>query len=131
MRQCHKELPRQVRPRTRKNQSNGTVSKLSLRYSSTVHLMYVPTAVLGLFRYANIPFEDIRYILGEIMYGGHITDGFDRRVNNTYLAGLILPEVLQSYQLGPSFRTPDPAKTDFALYEKFVEERTPPENPQV
>lgn len=65
------------------------------------------------------------------MYGGHITDGFDRRLNNTYLANLILPEVLQSYQLGPSFRTPDPAKTDFAAYQKFVEEKTPPENPQV
>ncbi|CDI86634.1 hypothetical protein EPH_0074210 [Eimeria praecox] len=82
-------------------------------------------------KYATIPFEDIRYILGEIMYGGHITDGFDRRLNNTYLANLILPEVLQSYQLGPSFRTPDPAKTEFAAYQKFVEEKTPPENPQV
>lgn len=65
------------------------------------------------------------------MYGGHITDGFDRRLNNTYLANLIVPEVLQSYQLGPSFRTPDPAKTEFASYQKFVEEKTPPENPQV
>ncbi|CDJ53066.1 hypothetical protein EBH_0006090 [Eimeria brunetti] len=82
-------------------------------------------------KYTTIPFEDIRYILGEIMYGGHITDGFDRRLNNTYLANLILPEVLQSYQLGPSFRTPDPAKTEFAAYQKFVEEKTPPENPQV
>ncbi|CDI77483.1 hypothetical protein EAH_00000540 [Eimeria acervulina] len=81
-------------------------------------------------KYATIPFEDIRYILGEIMYGGHITDGFDRRLNNTYLANLILPEVLQSFQLGPSFRTPDPAKTEFAAYQKFVEEKTPPENPQ-
>ncbi|OEH75839.1 hypothetical protein cyc_03720 [Cyclospora cayetanensis] len=64
------------------------------------------------------------------MYGGHITDGFDRRLNNNYLANLILPEVLQSYQLGPSFRTPDPAKTDFVAYQKFVEEKTPPESPQ-
>ncbi|KAL8448487.1 hypothetical protein Emed_003748 [Eimeria media] len=82
-------------------------------------------------KYATIPFEDIRYILGEIMYGGHITDNFDRRLNNSYLANIILPEVLQSYQLAPSFRTPDPAKTDFAAYQKFVEEKTPPENPQV
>ncbi|KAL8453322.1 hypothetical protein Emag_001932 [Eimeria magna] len=82
-------------------------------------------------RYTTIPFEDIRYILGEIMYGGHITDNFDRRLNNSYLASIILPEALQSYQLAPSFRTPDPAKTDFAAYQKFVEEKTPPENPQV
>ncbi|KAL8275355.1 hypothetical protein Esti_000677 [Eimeria stiedai] len=82
-------------------------------------------------KYATIPFEDIRYILGEIMYGGHITDNFDRRLNNSYLANIILPEALQSYQLAPSFRTPDPAKTDFAAYQKFVEEKTPPENPQV
>ena len=28
----------------------------------------------------NVPWVDLRYIFGEIMYGGHITDQFDRRL---------------------------------------------------
>lgn len=34
---------------------------------------------------APVPWQDLRYIFGEIMYGGHITDYWDRRTNNTYL----------------------------------------------
>ena len=33
----------------------------------------------------RIPYDDLRYVFGEIMYGGHITDPWDRRTNNTYL----------------------------------------------
>lgn len=33
----------------------------------------------------SIPWVDLRYLFGEIMYGGHVTDFFDRRTNNTYL----------------------------------------------
>lgn len=31
------------------------------------------------------PWQELRYIFGEIMYGGHITDFFDRRVTISYL----------------------------------------------
>merc|ERR1711967_69214 len=37
----------------------------------------------------NVPWADLRYLIGEIMYGGHITDRFDRRVCNAYLANLL------------------------------------------
>lgn len=33
----------------------------------------------------NIPWADLRYLFGEIMYGGHITDDWDRRLCQTYL----------------------------------------------
>lgn len=78
-----------------------------------------------------MPYEDLRYILGEIMYGGHITDAFDRRLTATYLSLLVVPEALVSLPLATNFKTPEPAKTDFAAYQKFVEEKTPPESPQV
>jgi len=44
--------------------------------------------------YDFVPYNDIRYIFGEIMYGGHITDHWDRRTNNTYLQVIVRPEIL-------------------------------------
>jgi dynein heavy chain len=32
-----------------------------------------------------IPWETLRYLIGEAMYGGRVTDDYDRRVLNTYL----------------------------------------------
>jgi dynein heavy chain len=34
---------------------------------------------------SKIPWEDLRYLFGEIMYGGHITDDWDRRLCRTFL----------------------------------------------
>ena len=45
--------------------------------------------------YEKVPYEDLRYLYGEIMYGGHITDDWDRRTNNTYLEVIIKPEIMQ------------------------------------
>jgi dynein heavy chain, axonemal len=32
-----------------------------------------------------IPWGSLRYLIGEVMYGGRVTDSFDRRVLMTYL----------------------------------------------
>ena len=45
-------------------------------------------------KFEKIPYEDLKYLFGEIMYGGHITDVWDRRTNETYLKVLIKPEIL-------------------------------------
>ena len=42
----------------------------------------------------KVPWDDLRYNFGEIMYGGHITDSWDRRTNNAYLTTLFGPSVL-------------------------------------
>jgi dynein heavy chain len=46
------------------------------------------------------------------MYGGHITDNWDRRTNETYLAVLIRKEIMDNMQLtlAQGFRSPAPAK---------------------
>lgn len=44
------------------------------------------------------------------MYGGHITDAWDRRTNNTYLAVLIKPEILDGSNLMQNFKSPDSVK---------------------
>ena len=45
-------------------------------------------------KYDIVPYDDLRYIFGEIMYGGHITDDWDRRTNRTYLKVIIRPELM-------------------------------------
>eukprot|EP00397_Hematodinium_sp_SG-2012_P000164 GEMP01000164.1.p1 GENE.GEMP01000164.1~~GEMP01000164.1.p1 ORF type:complete len:2602 (+),score=544.41 GEMP01000164.1:57-7808(+) len=77
----------------------------------------------------EVPWPDLRYIFGEIMYGGHITDFWDRRVNNTYLLVLVLPELLSAMNLAPGFKSPDPSKLEYHQYVKYIEERFPPEVP--
>lgn len=82
-------------------------------------------------KYEKVPYDDLRYIYGEIMYGGHITDGWDRRTNNTYLRVILRPEILNGMQLtcAPGFKSPDPAKFDRNSYERYVEEKLPSEAP--
>jgi dynein heavy chain len=82
-------------------------------------------------KYDKVPYDDLRYIYGEIMYGGHITDDWDRRTNNTYLKVLITPELLNKCNIIPSskkiVRVPDPSKSDYNDYwekiEQFSDER--------
>ena len=46
------------------------------------------------------------------MYGGHITDYWDRRTNNAYLRVLIKPELLERMQISPNFTCPDASKIE-------------------
>lgn len=80
-------------------------------------------------RYDEVPYADLRYLYGEIMYGGHITDNWDRRTCNTYLMVLIKPELLTGMPLTPAFRSPDPSKFDFEAYSRYIEEKLPIESP--
>jgi len=83
--------------------------------------------------YEQVPYSDLRYIYGEIMYGGHITDNWDRRTNNTYLMFLIQPEIMNGMQLtlAPGFKSPDPLKFERENYKKYIEEKLPQEIPQM
>lgn len=84
-------------------------------------------------KYEKVPYDDLRYIYGEIMYGGHITDGWDRRTNSTYLKVLIRPEILSGMQLtlAPGFKSPDTSKFDREAYKKYIEEKLPSESPNM
>lgn len=55
----------------------------------------------------QVPWDDLRYLFGEIMYGGHITDDWDRRLCRTYLMEYIRAEMLEGeIQLAPGFQIP-------------------------
>ena len=64
--------------------------------------------------YEQVPYADLQYLFGEVMYGGHITDDWDRRTNSTYLQVLIKPAILteMNLTLAPGFRSPKPDKFD-------------------
>lgn len=44
-----------------------------------------------------MPWEDLRYLFGEIMYGGHITDDWDRRLCRTYLEEYMQPHQVHKH----------------------------------
>ena len=83
-------------------------------------------------KYEVVPYNDLIYIYGEIMYGGHITDDWDRRTNNTYLKKLITPNLLTQTNLIPVdtkiFRMLDPQKSNYEEYRNNIE-RLPDESP--
>lgn len=76
-----------------------------------------------------VPWDDLRYIFGEIMYGGHITDSWDRRTNNTYLNVLLHPTLMSGMELGPGFASPDPVDFDFEAYATYIDKNMVPEAP--
>ena len=71
----------------------------------------------------------MRYLYGEIIYGGHITDNWDRITNNTYLKTLIKPELLAGYNLSKNFKSPDSSKFNYDAYMKYIIEKLPQESP--
>eukprot|EP01012_Entosiphon_sulcatum_P019543 TRINITY_DN24443_c0_g2_i1.p1 TRINITY_DN24443_c0_g2~~TRINITY_DN24443_c0_g2_i1.p1 ORF type:complete len:4685 (-),score=794.60 TRINITY_DN24443_c0_g2_i1:231-14285(-) len=93
-----------------------------LLISGSVLHNYLESAAGG-----SIPWEDIRYIFGEIMYGGHITDEWDRRTCATYLATLLNDHVLTEGELAHGL--PAPPVGTYGHYIQFVETRLPEESP--
>ena len=72
----------------------------------------------------KIPWQDLKYIFGEIMYGGHIVNDFDRLVANEYLNFYMKDELLDETEMYPfatdekgvSFMSPAPTS-----FEKYIE----------
>ena len=50
---------------------------------------------------ARVPWRDLRYLFGEIMYGGHIVNDFDRLLTNTYLEYYLRDALLEEMDLYP------------------------------
>lgn len=46
----------------------------------------------------EIPWDTLRYLIGEAMYGGRVTDNYDRRVLNTYLTEYLGDFIFDSNQ---------------------------------
>jgi dynein heavy chain len=83
----------------------------------------------------RLPWADFKYIFGEIMYGGHIVDDWDRKLCNAYLEYLMDNELLsEDFELLPfvedkdiSFKTP--AIVHFEKYKNHIENLSDNETP--
>lgn len=91
-------------------------------------------SVYVLFNYleanARVPWEDLRYLFGEIMYGGHITDDWDRRLCATFLEEYMQPTLVDGdLFLAPGFQCPP--NMDYQSYHRYIDEALPAESPHL
>ncbi|XP_042635783.1 dynein axonemal heavy chain 17 [Catharus ustulatus] len=78
----------------------------------------------------KVPWDDLRYLFGEIMYGGHITDDWDRRLCRTYLSEYVQPEMLDGeVTLAPGFMIPP--RMDYEEYHQYIDDNLPGESPHL
>ncbi|XP_038108194.1 dynein beta chain, ciliary isoform X2 [Culex quinquefasciatus] len=76
----------------------------------------------------RVPWEDLRYLFGEIMYGGHITDDWDRRLCRTYLEEFMQPELVDG-DLNLCIGFPAPPNLDYVGYHNYIDDNLPVESP--
>ena len=73
----------------------------------------------------SVPWDDLRYIFGEIIYGGHITDPWDRKTNNVYLSVLMNEGLLTEMELGPGFKVPKLEGIDYEGFKDYINDAMP------
>ncbi|KAI0982004.1 hypothetical protein GJ496_010034, partial [Pomphorhynchus laevis] len=79
----------------------------------------------------KVPWPDLRYLFGEIMYGGHITDDWDRRSCKCYLDTYLTQQLIDSeLWLAPGFQVPA-GSLDLEGYHEYVVNSLPEESPRL
>jgi len=76
----------------------------------------------------KVPWDDLKYIFGEIMYGGHIVEDWDRRLAFAYLDKYMVEELLEGMEFFPKFTSPPNTLTQKQALE-FIDETFPAESP--
>ncbi|XP_026040676.1 dynein heavy chain 11, axonemal isoform X2 [Astatotilapia calliptera] len=104
--------------------NNYPFSTGDLTISANVLYNYLETNT----KFMQVPWEDLCYLFGEIMYGGHITDVWDRRLCKTYLQEFMHPKMFEmDLSLCPGFLSPP--FLDYTGYHHYIDEHLPSENP--
>lgn len=76
----------------------------------------------------QVPWDDLRYIFGEIMYGGHIVEDWDRRLANAYLLRYMNEQLLEGMEMFPGFVSP-PNTLNHRQVLDYLDEQMPAETP--
>ena len=77
---------------------------------------------------SNVPWADIKYIIGEIMYGGHVVEDWDRRTVEKYLDNYFKEELLEGIDFFPKFPSP-PSSLNHKQTMEYIAETFPTESP--
>jgi dynein heavy chain len=77
---------------------------------------------------SNVPWDDIKYIIGEIMYGGHVVEDWDRRTVEMYLNHYFKEELLEGLDFFPKFPAP-PSNLNHKQTMEYIAETFPTESP--
>jgi dynein heavy chain len=71
-----------------------------------------------------LPWETLRYLIGEAMYGGRVTDNYDRRILNTYLeeymGDFLFDENVRFYFSRSGFDYECPLKGNAAVFQQSI-----------
>ena len=55
---------------------------------------------------SKVPWDDLKFLFGEIMYGGHIVEDWDRRLAEAYLTTYMRDELVDGIEFFPRFSNP-------------------------
>merc|ERR1711871_446366 len=78
---------------------------------------------------STIPWDDLRYLFGEIFYGGHITDNYDRVLCEAFLLAYVRVELLEgNMPLFPGFTTPS-GPLNYKGYFEYIDDSLDRETP--
>jgi len=77
---------------------------------------------------SKVPWDDLKYLIGEIMYGGHIVEDWDRRLAFMYLESYLREELLEGIEFFPKFFSP-PTTLNRQQTLDFIGETFPTETP--
>lgn len=87
-------------------------------------------------RDSSVPWNSLKYLIGEVMYGGRIIDNFDRRVVNTYMdefMGDFLFDTFQPFHFfhnkSVDYRIPDDGPKE--KYQDYIESLPLENTPEV
>ena len=113
----------------------------NMRYPFSVGDLRDSAIVLNNYMESNassgkIPWDDLKYIFGAIMYGGHIVDDWDRILCSAYLDNLMNDGLLEDDEAelfpfveGKSVSFKCPAPLTHEKYLEHIETECPPETP--
>jgi len=76
---------------------------------------------------SSVPWDDLKYLYGEIMYGGHITDNIDRILCATYLDLLMKDELFEGLPFYPGFNSAP--NLSHAKLQEYIQENMAFESP--
>jgi len=81
-----------------------------------------------------VPWDDLKYIFGAIMYGGHIVDDWDRVFCMSFLDNLMNEQLFEEANMfpfceGKNYAFKCPPSLAYDKYKEYITEEMPAESP--